>query len=188
MEDVSGGGEAPEDIRNKLQSLTGDGRLDASAVKNIPPTAWGSITGKPNDLVQDASYVHTDNNFTTSNKTKLASVETGSEVNDSAIAITVKLESLSADDRLDASAIKNLPTPGTGVNEFTQLTDTPTAYTGAGGKFLAVKSTVNGVEFVDVPTGTIGIGQTYGDYRKGTVGEIEVANPIALTFDPDGKT
>ena len=39
------------------------------------------ILNKPTDLVQDASYVHTDNNFTTAEKNKLAGIEAGAEVN-----------------------------------------------------------------------------------------------------------
>lgn len=39
------------------------------------------ILNKPQNLVQDANYVHTDNNFTTSEKDKLAGVQAGAEVN-----------------------------------------------------------------------------------------------------------
>lgn len=39
------------------------------------------IQNKPQNLVQDASYVHTDNNFTTAEKTKLDGIESGAEVN-----------------------------------------------------------------------------------------------------------
>jgi len=39
------------------------------------------IKNKPNNLVQDASYVHTDNNFTDALKDKLDGVEVGAEVN-----------------------------------------------------------------------------------------------------------
>lgn len=39
------------------------------------------ILNKPTDLVQDANYVHTDNNFTTAEKNKLAGIEAGAEVN-----------------------------------------------------------------------------------------------------------
>jgi len=39
------------------------------------------ILNKPTNLVQDASYVHTDNNFTTAEKTKLSGIEAGAEVN-----------------------------------------------------------------------------------------------------------
>ena len=39
------------------------------------------IKNKPQNLVQDASYVHTDNNFTNSDKNKLDGIESGAEVN-----------------------------------------------------------------------------------------------------------
>jgi hypothetical protein len=39
------------------------------------------IKNKPANLVQDADYVHTDNNFTDSDKSKLTGVESGAEVN-----------------------------------------------------------------------------------------------------------
>ena len=39
------------------------------------------ILNKPNNLVQDASYVHTDNNFTTALKNKLDGIASGAEVN-----------------------------------------------------------------------------------------------------------
>lgn len=39
------------------------------------------IKNKPANLVQDANYVHTDNNYTNAEKTKLASIESGAQVN-----------------------------------------------------------------------------------------------------------
>ena len=39
------------------------------------------IANKPADLVQDANYVHTDNNYTASEKTKLSGIAAGAEVN-----------------------------------------------------------------------------------------------------------
>ena len=57
-------------------------------IKNKPSLATVATTGEygdllniPTDLVHDASYVHTDNNYTTAEKTKLASIETGAEAN-----------------------------------------------------------------------------------------------------------
>ena len=44
----------------------------------------------------------------------------------------------------------------TGGGTFTSLTDTPSAYTGEGGKFLAVNSGASAVEFVDAPSGGTG--------------------------------
>lgn len=39
------------------------------------------IKNKPQNLVQDASYVHTDNNFTNADKSKLDGIESGAEAN-----------------------------------------------------------------------------------------------------------
>lgn len=44
-------------------------------------SAVSYIQNKPSNLVQDASYVHTDENFTSAEKTKLAGIEAGAEVN-----------------------------------------------------------------------------------------------------------
>ena len=41
----------------------------------------GYIRNKPENLVQDADYVHTDNNFSDSDKSKLAGIEAGAQVN-----------------------------------------------------------------------------------------------------------
>lgn len=45
---------------------------------------------------------------------------------------------------------------GGGASAFTDLSDVPSSYTGAGGKFLAVKSGADGIEFVDAPSGGSG--------------------------------
>lgn len=42
---------------------------------------YNDLLDKPANLVQDASYVHTDNNFTTTLKDKLDGIESGAEVN-----------------------------------------------------------------------------------------------------------
>lgn len=41
----------------------------------------GYIANKPENLVQDAAYVHTDNNFSDSDKSKLDSIEAGAQAN-----------------------------------------------------------------------------------------------------------
>jgi len=59
-----------------------------------------------------------------------------------------KLESLTGNDKLDANALKNLPTSS---STFVGLTDTPSNYTSANGKLLSVNSGATGVEFIDAP-------------------------------------
>lgn len=66
--------------RQKLQNI------EAGAEVNVQAD-WTAVSGdaailnKPEHLVQDADYVHTDNNYTTEEKTKLAGVQAGAEVN-----------------------------------------------------------------------------------------------------------
>ena len=67
--------------KNKLAGI------EAGAEVNVKPD-WDAAAGsdseilhKPQNLVQDADYHHTDNNFTTAEKNKLAGIEAGAEVN-----------------------------------------------------------------------------------------------------------
>ena len=64
-------------------------------------TAVDYIKNKPENLVQDANYVHTDNNYTTTEKTKLDGIEAGAGVN-------VQSDWEQADDTKD-DFIKNKP-------------------------------------------------------------------------------
>ena len=48
--------------------------------------------------------------------------------------------------------MENLPTSGSAPDDFTDLSDTPGAYTSEGGKLVSVKGTEDGLEFVNAPT------------------------------------
>lgn len=54
-------------------SATGGGVADA--------VEWEDVLNKPSDLVQDSNYVHTDNNYTNTEKTKLSGIAAGAQVN-----------------------------------------------------------------------------------------------------------
>lgn len=55
--------------------------IDANKNVNITvPTKTSDLTNDDN-VVKDASYVHTDNNYTTAEKTKLSGIEAGAEAN-----------------------------------------------------------------------------------------------------------
>ena len=82
------------------------------------------IRNKPQNIVQDASYVHTDNNFTDAEKTKLGNIESGAEVN-------VQSNWNETDTDSDAY-IQNKPTLATVATSgsYTDLTDQPTIPSG----------------------------------------------------------
>lgn len=66
-----------ETVKVNGTALTPDAN---KAVDVTVPTKTSDLTNDDN-VVKDASYVHTDNNYTTSEKTKLSGIETGAEVN-----------------------------------------------------------------------------------------------------------
>lgn len=67
-------------IVNNVISATGGTQLQSNWTEN-DSTSVQYILNKPQNLVQDANYVHTDNNFTNTEKNKLAGIEAGAEVN-----------------------------------------------------------------------------------------------------------
>ena len=80
------------------------------------PTTTSELTNN-SDFVSDASYVHTDNNFTNAEKTKLSGIESGAEVN-------VQSDWNEADNTAD-DYIKNKPS-----SEVKTATDTFTTVNG----------------------------------------------------------
>lgn len=82
------------------------------------------IRNKPQNLVQDASYVHTDNNFTNADVSKLGGIESGAEVN-------VQSNWNETDTGSDAY-IQNKPTLAAVATSgsYTDLTDQPTIPSG----------------------------------------------------------
>jgi len=98
-----------------------------SALQSLPPqeqsdwnqsdsTADDYIKNKPQNIVTDANYVHTDNNYTTTEKNKLAGIENGAEVN-------VQSDWGQTDDAAD-DFIKNKPALFSG--DYNDLTNKPT--------------------------------------------------------------
>lgn len=68
--------------KSKLDNIQAGAEANVQSNWNETDTSADSyIQNKPANLVQDANYVHTDNNFTTSEKTKLAGVQAGAEQN-----------------------------------------------------------------------------------------------------------
>lgn len=68
---------------NIIESITVNNTAATITNKNVAitiPTATSDLTNDSNFAV-DASYTHTDNNFTTAEKTKLSNIAAGAEVN-----------------------------------------------------------------------------------------------------------
>lgn len=67
-------------ITNNVISATVDPQVQADWAQS-DSSAVDFIKNKPQNLVQDANYVHTDNNFTNADKSKLDNIQAGAEVN-----------------------------------------------------------------------------------------------------------
>lgn len=67
--------------KTKLSGIEAGAQVNVNADWNAASGTDAYIANKPQNLVQDASYVHTDENFTSSDKSKLAGIEAGAEVN-----------------------------------------------------------------------------------------------------------
>jgi hypothetical protein len=70
------------DEKNKLSGIAAGAEVNVQSDWNqASSSADDYIKNKPENLVQDASYVHTDNNYTTTEKNKLSGIAAGAEVN-----------------------------------------------------------------------------------------------------------
>ena len=99
--------QTPEQIVTGLETLTGENRVDASAIKNLPQPSGGGLTSVSTNstisgLGTPESVLSVANPFTSADKTKLDNIETGAEVN-------VKPNWTEADNTSD-SYIQNKPT------------------------------------------------------------------------------
>lgn len=94
---------------NNIASFTANSASDVSADITVP-TKTSDLTND-SDFVSDASYIHTDNNFTTAEKNKLAGIAAGAEVN---VQSDWDQTNSSADD-----FIKNKPTIPTKTSDLT---------------------------------------------------------------------
>lgn len=135
-----------------LFSGTAIGQIDIDGAQYTiyaptPPTKTSDLTNDSNFVV-DSSYVHTDNNYTTTEKNKLSGIASGAEVNQNAFAtVKVGTTNLIADEKNDTLTITagdNITlTPTANSDSFTiAATDTKyTAATTAPGKVASASST-----------------------------------------------
>ena len=154
---------------NKVFTLTMKNKLDgieAGAEVNVQSdwnqsdnTADDYIKNKPQNIVTDANYIHTDNNYTTTEKNKLAGIESGAEVN-------VQADWSETDTTSDAY-ILHKPTLFSG--DYNDLTNKPTIGNGqltiiAGttgiGTFRANQTGLSQIEFAAGGTANVNVALT----------------------------
>lgn len=71
-----------------------------------------------------------------------------------------------------------------GAQNFTELDDTPSTFTGQGSRLVAVASTENGLEFIDQPPGTfVGLTDTSSQSLAANAGKILRVNQLGTEID-----
>lgn len=98
------------------------------------PTKTSDLTND-SDFVSDSSYVHTDNNYTTTEKNKLSNIAAGAEVNQNAFSnVKVGTTTVAADgktDTLELVAGDNVTLTPDATNDKVTIAATDTTYTPA---------------------------------------------------------
>ena len=158
---ISEGGEP-----NTIESISVNGTPVApDAQKNVAltvPTATSDLTNDSNFAV-DANYVHTDNNYTNTEKTKLEGVETGAEVN---VIETVKVNGTALTPDAQKAVDVTIPTK---VSDLTNDGD------GTAGSEFATKS------YVDQNGGKIDVIKVNGTAQTITNKEVDLTVPTKVS-------
>ena len=119
----------------------------SKAVNVTVPTKTSDLTNDSN-FVSDASYVHTDNNYTTAEKNKLSGIASGAEVNQNAFSnIKVGSTTIAADSKTDTleisgSGIVTITADATNDKITISASNAVTSVAGKTGAVTLVKSDV----------------------------------------------
>ncbi len=131
------------------------------------PTKTSDITNDSN-YVSDASYVHTDNNFTSTLKTKLDGIASGAEVNQNAFSnVTVGNTTIAADGKTDTLTLvagDNVTLTPDATNDKITIASDNTTYTASNGVSLS------GTNFTNSGVRSIATGSTKGTISVNTNG------------------
>ena len=138
---------------SNVQTFTANATSNKTA-NIIVPTKTSDITNDSNFPV-DASYVHTDNNYTTTEKNKLAGIASGAEVNQNAFSnVKVGSTTVAADaktDTLEFVAGTNVTLTPDATNDKVTIAATDTTYS-AGTNIDITSNTIKtktlGVEYI----------------------------------------
>jgi len=149
--------------KNKLAGIASGAEVNVQSDWNQTNTSSDDyIKNKPSNLVQDDSYVHTDNNYTTTEKNKLAGIASGAEVN---VQSDWNQTTTGSDDY-----IKNKPTK---LSQFTNDS----------GFTKVESSTTNGNIKIDTVETQVYDDSEIQNLVDTSLTETEYANPLSLTTD-----
>ena len=128
------------EIVTKLESLSGNSRLNATAIRNLPSGGGGGLASVSTDATISGDGTSGDplavaNPFTATDETKLDGIEENATADQTAGEIVGLIEGLSGNARLDATSLRNLPSGGgtvaAGPLQANPITARSSAYTGS---------------------------------------------------------
>ena len=143
----------------KIDTIKVNGTTQTITNKTVDitvPTKTSDITNDSHFAV-DASYVHTDNNFTTTLKTKLNGIATGAEVNQNAFStVMVGTTSIQADAKTDTlmlAAGDNITLTPDAANDNITIAATDTTYSNATTSAAGLMSSADKTKLNGIDTG-----------------------------------
>ena len=172
---------------NTITPLTSSSTLDATKLSGTIPSSCYTVPTKTSELtndsdfITDASYTHTDNNYTDTEVTKLAGIEEGATVDDK----TWNGVTLKAGTTLGSSTnyvpAKSNTTVGSGDAYYLPMSATPTANYG-------VKYTSSAM--LQSTTPSVGTNSTIvatTAFVQSTISALTFANKFSTTITGDGS-
>lgn len=129
-----------------------------------------------------ASDIYGDVNLEWTDIPESSNVGTLLDLTDTPSAYGTSTQILSMNATGDAVEWVDMPTGGSGASAFSDLTDTPTAYTGSAGKLVAVNTTEDALEYVDAPSGGGGASVTTGTWTPTIVIDNSGTAPTGISY------
>ena len=169
---ISGGGGTTVKAKNGILTIS-----------TTVPANLSDLTND-NNTVTDANYNHTDNNYTTSEKTKLGGIELGAEVND-IVSISVNSSALTPDTNRNV----NIDLSGYALkSDLTQIMDWKGAKTGTELAALTGTTEKLGNVYTCTADGTKGSGANAFEFKSGYEYVVSaIANDKTVTWVELGK-
>ena len=106
--------QTPAEIVTGLETLTGNARLNASAIRDLPQPADGGLDSVNTNstlvgLGTTASPLGVTNPFSQADENKLDGIESNATADQTGSEIVTRIEALTGDNRLDGTSIRNIP-------------------------------------------------------------------------------
>lgn len=173
--------------KDKLAGIASGAEVNVQSDWNqTTNTADDYIKNKPANLVQDASYVHTDNNYTSDEKTKLSGIAANAEVNQNAFSnVKVGSTTITSGEKtaiLELEAGSNITLTPDAANKKVVLSATDTTYSDATISVHGLMSVADKIKLDDISDNAKKVASS------STNGHIEIDDVDTTVYDDTAVT